>query len=63
MAGPWRQQVRLAEAVGRLARREPVTRIAQDLGHSSPGAFSAMFHRALGTTPRQYLDRIGHAEH
>jgi len=59
----WRQQARLAEAVGRLARREPVNRIAEDLGYSSPSAFSAMFHRALGATPRQYLDRIGHAEH
>jgi AraC-like DNA-binding protein/quercetin dioxygenase-like cupin family protein len=59
----WRQQVRLAEAVGRLARGEAVTRIAADLGYSNPSAFSAMFHRALGTTPRQYLDRIGHAEH
>jgi len=59
----WRQQVRLAEAVGRLARREPVTRIAEDLGYASPSAFSAMFHRALGSTPRQYLDRIEHAQH
>jgi len=57
----WRQQVRLAEAVGRLARREPVTLIAEELGYSSPSAFSAMFHRALGATPRQYLDRIEHA--
>jgi AraC-like DNA-binding protein len=54
----WRQQVRLAEAVSRLARREPVTRIAENLGYSSPSAFSAMFHRALGATPRQYLERM-----
>jgi AraC-like DNA-binding protein len=53
----WRQQVRLAEAVGRLAKGEPVARIAEGLGYNSASAFTAMFHRALGTTPRQYVER------
>jgi AraC-like DNA-binding protein len=55
----WRQQVRLAEAMGRLAKGEPVARIAEGLGYSSPSAFTAMFHRALGATPLQYLARMG----
>ncbi len=53
----WRQQVRLAEAVGRLAKGDPVARIADNLGYSSASAFTAMFRRTLGATPRHYLDR------
>jgi len=55
----WRQQVRLAEAMGRLAKGEPVARIAEALGYGSASAFTAMFHRALGATPLQYLARMG----
>jgi AraC-like DNA-binding protein len=51
----WRQQVRLADAVGRLAKGEPVARVAENLGYSSASAFAAMFRRTLGATPRQYL--------
>lgn len=53
----WRQQARLLEAMARLAAGEPVTRIALDLGYDSPSAFTAMFRRALGTTPSRYLAR------
>ncbi len=53
----WRQQVRIADAVGRLARGEPVARVAESLGYSSASAFTAMFRRTLGATPRQYLGR------
>ncbi|MGH7122929.1 MAG: AraC family transcriptional regulator [Stellaceae bacterium] len=53
----WRQQVRLAEAVGRLAKGDSVAEIADDLGYSSASAFTAMFRRTLGATPRQYLGR------
>jgi AraC-like DNA-binding protein len=56
----WRQQVRLAEAVARLAKGDPVAGIADDLGYSSASAFTAMFRRMLGATPRQYLSRGGH---
>jgi AraC-like DNA-binding protein len=56
----WRQQVRLADAVGRLAKGEPVTRIAESLGYGSASAFTAMFRRTLGATPRQYMGR-GHS--
>lgn len=51
----WRQQVRLMEALTRLAAGEPVTTVALDLGYDSPSAFSAMFRRIMGISPREYL--------
>ena len=51
----WRQQVRLMEALSRLNQREPVTSVALDLGYDSPSAFSAMFRRSMGISPRDYL--------
>ncbi|HTZ77750.1 MAG TPA: helix-turn-helix transcriptional regulator [Stellaceae bacterium] len=53
----WRQQVRLAEAVSRLAQGEPVALVSEQLGYASASAFTAMFRRALGATPRHYLAR------
>lgn len=50
----WAQQARLLEAVRRLAEGVPVTTVALDLGYQSPSAFSAMFHRQLGSAPRQW---------
>jgi len=55
----WRQQVRLADAVAGLAGGEPVAAIAARLGYASPSAFTAMFRRALGATPRQYFGGTG----
>lgn len=51
----WRQQLRLQEALARLALGEPVTGVAFAVGYDSPSAFIAMFRRALGWTPGQYL--------
>lgn len=51
----WRQQARLAEALARLSRGEPVALIAADLGYASAAAFTAMFRRSLGTTPSRYF--------
>ncbi|WP_163367758.1 helix-turn-helix domain-containing protein, partial [Enterobacter hormaechei] len=34
---------------------EPVTNVALDLGYDSPSAFSAMFRRIMGISPREYL--------
>ena len=50
----WMQQARLLEAVRRLAEGVPVTTVALDLGYQSPSAFSAMFHRQLGSAPRAW---------
>lgn len=53
--GRWRQQLRLIEALTRLARGEPVLNVALDLGYDSPSAFSAMFRKALGCSPSAYF--------
>jgi AraC-like DNA-binding protein len=55
--GAWRQQVRLAEALSQLALGRSVAAVARELGYASPSAFTAMFRRALGATPRAYLQR------
>lgn len=51
----WRQHVRLMEALSLLAMGHPVTTVALEVGYNSPSAFTAMFHRAFGETPTQYL--------
>jgi AraC-like DNA-binding protein len=53
----WRQQVMLMEALRRLSNGVPVSTVALELGYDSPSAFSAMFRRVLGHTPRQFLAR------
>lgn len=50
----WKQQARLLESIRRLAEGAPVTAVAVDLGYESPSAFSTMFRRALGTSPRAF---------
>jgi AraC-like DNA-binding protein/mannose-6-phosphate isomerase-like protein (cupin superfamily) len=55
--GAWRQQARVLDAMGRLGSGEAVTRIALDLGYDSVSAFSAMFRRAAGVSPRHYRQR------
>ena len=55
--GAWRQQARVLDAMGRLAGGQPVTQVAFDLGYDSVSAFSAMFRRAAGASPRLYLHR------
>lgn len=53
--GQLRQQIRILEALRRLAANESVTSIAIDLGYDSPSAFISMFKKALGKTPGQYF--------
>jgi AraC-like DNA-binding protein len=53
--GQWRQQMRILEALKRLARNEPVTTVAIELGYESPSAFISMFKKSLGTTPGRYF--------
>ena len=55
--GAWRQQARVLEAMGRLGGGEAVTQVALDLGYESVSAFSAMFHRATGTSPSHFRGR------
>jgi AraC-like DNA-binding protein/quercetin dioxygenase-like cupin family protein len=51
----WKQQARLLEAIRRLAVGEPVTSVALDLGYESTSAFSTMFRRTLGVSPRAFV--------
>lgn len=51
----WRQQVRLMEALSMLAAGMSITRVTYDVGYDSPSGFAAMFRRAFGVPPSQYL--------
>jgi AraC-like DNA-binding protein len=53
----WVQQVRLATALDRLENGQAIGAIARDLGYASPSAFSAMFRRVMGESPREFLIR------
>ncbi|MDR5760549.1 AraC family transcriptional regulator [Caballeronia sp. LZ035] len=55
--GQWREQLRLAEAMSRLAIGRPVAQVAQDLGYADSRTFSVMFRRAFGTTPQQFAGK------
>lgn len=53
----WRQQAVLARAIPLLNQGRPLSRIAQELGYQSQSAFSAMFRRAFGESPRAFMIR------
>lgn len=50
----WREQACLLSAIARFAQGDSITRVAYDLGYSSPSAFSTMFKRVVGVTPLHY---------
>ena len=51
----WRQKARLLASLPKLARGEPVSSVALDLGYESPSAFSAMFRKTLGAPPSSFI--------
>ncbi|MFY1667601.1 helix-turn-helix domain-containing protein [Pseudomonas sp. Pseu.R1] len=53
----WVQQVRLATALDRLEQGQALGAVARELGYASPSAFSAMFRRVMGESPRAFLSR------
>ncbi|MEF7615639.1 helix-turn-helix transcriptional regulator [Aquincola sp. MAHUQ-54] len=53
--GQWRQQVLLAKAVAMAAHRQPMKRIAADLGYASASAFTAMVRRSVGMPPARFF--------
>ena len=55
----WRQQACLLAAVVRLGNGEAVTRVATDLGYSSPSAFTRVFRHVLGEVPSRYFPKQG----
>ncbi|MFT4068290.1 AraC family transcriptional regulator [Paraburkholderia sp.] len=53
----WRQQAILARAIPLLSQGRPLSHVAQELGYQSQSAFSAMFRRAFGASPRAFIER------
>ncbi len=54
----WREQFRAQASVPRLMEGDSVTTLAGEFGYETPGAFTAMFRRVMGTTPSQYLANV-----
>ena len=54
----WRHQVRLAEALVKLAQGQDVAAAARAVGYGSASAFTAMFRQTLGKTPRGYFGLV-----
>lgn len=55
----WQRRACFQAALQRLLAGEAVTRIALDLGYSSPAAFTAMFRSLAGKSPVEYLRELG----
>jgi AraC-like DNA-binding protein/quercetin dioxygenase-like cupin family protein len=53
----WRQQAVLARAIPLLNQGRALSQIANELGYQSQSAFSAMFRRAFGVSPRAFITR------
>ena len=53
--GTWLRQAKLLHALTLLATEHSILDTALCLGYESPSAFTAMFKRETGTTPREYL--------
>ncbi|MEM7225716.1 MAG: helix-turn-helix transcriptional regulator [Pseudomonadota bacterium] len=50
----WLRHARILHAISRLAAGEKVSSVALDMGYESPSAFSYMFRRTLGRSPRDF---------
>lgn len=50
----WVRQVRLVEALSRMAEGASITTIAFEVGYDSSSAFGAMFRRTFGCPPTSY---------
>jgi AraC-like DNA-binding protein/quercetin dioxygenase-like cupin family protein len=53
----WRQQALLAHAIPLLHQGRALSHVSQQLGYQSQSAFSAMFRRAFGESPRAFMMR------
>jgi AraC-like DNA-binding protein/mannose-6-phosphate isomerase-like protein (cupin superfamily) len=47
----WRRQLRMTEAMARIANGDPLARVAAAVGYTRVAAFSAAFRAVFGTTP------------
>jgi AraC-like DNA-binding protein len=53
--GHWRQRAQMLRALELLAAGASVSRVAVDVGYSTPSAFIAAFRTVLGTTPARFF--------
>ncbi|WP_374026031.1 helix-turn-helix transcriptional regulator [Mycobacterium sp. HNNTM2301] len=53
----WRQRACVLHAIGLLSGGMSVTRTATNLGYDNPAAFTAMFVKSIGSTPKSFLSR------
>jgi len=53
--GRWRQQLQLIVAIRSLSVGATVQQVSADHGYESVSAFIAMFKKALGASPAEYL--------
>ncbi|MFT4113801.1 AraC family transcriptional regulator [Silvibacterium sp.] len=53
----WRQQACILTALPKLAAGASVTHTALELGYENPAAFTALFKRILGASPRDYTQQ------
>ncbi|WP_082716592.1 MULTISPECIES: AraC family transcriptional regulator [Burkholderia] len=56
--GKWREQLRLAEAMSRLAIGHSAAQVAEELGYADVRTFTVMFKRAFGSTPQQFRQQF-----
>lgn len=54
-SGMWKRQLRVAEAITRLATGQSVTKISSELGYQTPSAFIAMFRQITGASLQPYI--------
>lgn len=54
----WRQQIRLAAAIARLAGGSSVTSVCYEVGYDSLSAFTTVFHKAFGVPPGLYAAEL-----
>jgi AraC-like DNA-binding protein len=55
----WRQQACILAALPRLAEETSITETAFELGYANPAAFTTLFKRVLGASPREYMMLTG----
>lgn len=53
--GRWRTRARMIEALRLLAEGHPVSRVAVEVGYSTPSAFGVAFRQELGASPSRYF--------
>ena len=51
----WRQQASVFACLPQLAEGLPITQVALEAGYENVAAFTTMFRRMLGTSPRSYM--------